>query len=49
VLDELACCDIVGKSGVVMLEGVDVKLVDSSDELLFESSVNVVVLWPELK
>ncbi len=48
MLDELAGGN-VGKPRVAMLEGADVELVDGSDELLFESSVNVVVLSPYSK
>ena len=48
VLDELACGD-VGESRVAMLEGADIELVDGSDELLFESSIDMIVLSPEPK
>ena len=48
MFDELACRD-VGESRVAMLEGADVELVDGSDELLFESGVDVVVLSPDPK
>ena len=48
MLDELAGGD-VGKPCVAMLEGADVELVDGLDELLFESSVDVVVLSPYSK
>jgi hypothetical protein len=48
VLDELACRD-VGESRVAMLEGADIELVDGSDELLLESSIDMIVLSPEPK
>jgi hypothetical protein len=45
VLDELACPD-VEISLVAMLEAADVELVDSSDELLLDSSMDVAFLLP---
>jgi hypothetical protein len=46
VFDELACCD-VGESGVSVLEGVEVELIDGVDKLLLQGCIHIVVLLPE--
>jgi hypothetical protein len=43
--NELSCGDI-GKTRMLMLEGVDVKTVNGTDYLLFECGINIGVLTP---